>query len=204
MHGSTQQWLNDAWLSSVGEPFGYLPSEAGPMFTPRATTYSRAGTTFSQAAGRHEPGLSSRSQSSTGDMNVKYPVLRPVMPYIGRIISASLACDLLDSFLANIDDGIYVPSSPLLLTHIFRKESLLSTSKPRPCTPALLASMLLISAHTTESPFFGQSPAARMQLYQQLLQLTLDLLESPREQVDAESNRAQGLATRLYLSLIHI
>ncbi|KAK3674163.1 hypothetical protein LTR78_006010 [Recurvomyces mirabilis] len=200
MHGSTQEWLNDAWLSSVGEPFGYLPGDAGPMLTPRTTTYSRTGTSFSQAAGRHDSGSLSRSQSSVGDMNVKYPVLRPVMPYVGRIISAGLACDLLDSFLANIDDGIYVPSSPLLVTHIFRRDSLLSPSKPRPCTPALLASMLLISAHTTESPFFGQSPAARMQLYQRLLQLTLDLLEGSSEPVDPSRDRAQGLATRLYRS----
>lgn len=108
---------------------------------------------------------------------LRYPVLQPVIPYLSRLLSPSLACDLLESYLADVADGIPSPSSPLLLAHIYRKESLLSTHKPRPCTPALLASMLLIAAHTTEFPFFGSTPLAREKLQSGLLRLSLALMD---------------------------
>ncbi|RTE80295.1 hypothetical protein BHE90_005257 [Fusarium euwallaceae] len=106
----------------------------------------------------------------------KYPSLNPLSPYLPGTFSASLVDGLLEAYLADVSDHVPIPSSPLLLSHLFRRCSILSLDKPRCCTPALLASMLLVAAHTTESPFFGFTPNVRSRLCAQLLHLTVRLL----------------------------
>jgi xylanolytic transcriptional activator XlnR len=196
-----QEWLNDPWLAALSEPLGYwntAPSQAlASGISPGAGFPS---STPAESSIIQSPDARRSHDSKLDLSDLRYPVLKPLIPYIAKIMSVRLACELLDSYAANIEDGVSVPTSPLLLTHIFRRESLLSTARPRACSPALLASMLMISAHTTESPFFGTSPAARIRLYQQLLQLTLDLLEGGSPSSELRRQRRQALATRLYRS----
>jgi hypothetical protein len=135
-----------------------------------------------------------------------YPVLEPLMPYLKRIMSPALACHLLESYVADATNGVGLPASPLLLTHIFRRAALLSTETPRRCSLPLLASILLVSASTTEFPFFGGSPTYRARLYRQLLQLTLRLLGHgplPAEDLEEQGDDGEqaGLAGGRRLSI---
>lgn len=167
-------WLTDIW------------PQQSPAFNISSTQamQAAAGQTPRQelrAARLDETPRSSLSQSET----VRYPVLAPLMPYLSRILSPALASDLLESYIGYVSEDGCSPISPLLIAHIFRAESILSLSKPRRCSLALLSSMLLVSANTTEFPFFGANPSARSRLHQQLLQLTVALMD--------KSDRKDGL-----------
>jgi len=189
-------WLDGDWLRSldaVGDDARGVSAPRSPLNIPSTASKD----VVRQMSARPEAGWTPVSNSSIRT-KLRYPVLEPLAPFITHVLSPTLACDLLESYLANISDAVFVPSSPLLLSHIFRKQSLLSQTHPRPCTPALLASMLLVSSHTTEYPFFGTSPSARMRLYHQLLQLTLDLLEGPGQKSKDQHTYDRALSTRVY------
>lgn len=109
--------------------------------------------------------------------SIKYPVLRPVLPYIAPIIPISLACELLDLCFASTTSAFQHPSSPYVLGFVFRKRSFLHPTHPRICSPALLASMLWIAAQTSDAPFPTASIAARGKVCQKLLELTINLLK---------------------------
>jgi hypothetical protein len=158
-------WLSDVWIQQ-SPAFNINPAQ--PM-------QIESGQTPHLATGAMKFGETPRSSVSQSEA-VRYPVLAPLMPYLARILSPALASDLLESYVGYAAEDDCSPTSPLLLANIFRAESLLS-SKPRKCSLALLSSMLLVSANTTEFPFFGASPSARSRLYQQLLQLTFALMD---------------------------
>lgn len=54
---------------------------------------------------------------------------------------------------------------------------MLHPTKPRHCSPALLASMLWVAAQSSDAPFLTTPPAARGQVCQRLLELTVSLLK---------------------------
>ncbi|OKP10594.1 Arabinanolytic transcriptional activator araR [Penicillium subrubescens] len=113
----------------------------------------------------------------------RYAVLEPLYPYLDQEVSPELACDLLDSYFADKSEGSCIPASPLLLCHIFRRSSFASSTQGRPSSLALLSSLLLVAAATTESPFFGASPTARARLLRSLFTLTLSFLHDPQHLV---------------------
>lgn len=78
-----------------------------------------------------------------------YPFLEPVLPYIRKIIPASVACDLLDVFLTDPGSSLFRGASPYILSRIFRRASMLGPS-PRQTTPALLATILWCVAQTAD------------------------------------------------------
>lgn len=119
------------------------------------------------------PGL----QQVPSNQTLRYPVLRPVIPHISSIIPIGLACDLLELYFASTSSTFMQPSSPYLLGYVFRKRSFLRPNNPRPCSPALLASMLWVAAQTSESPFLTSPPSARGKICQKLLELTILLLK---------------------------
>lgn len=161
-------WLDGDWLRSlaaVGDDVRGVNASTTPLNVLPMTSND----VVRQGSVRPEPGWTPISNSSMRT-KLRYPVLEPLAPSITHVLSPTLACDLLESYLADISGAVFVPSSPLLLSHIFRQKSILSQTHPLPCSPALLASVLLVSAHTTEYLFFfGTSPSARMRLYHQLL-----------------------------------
>jgi hypothetical protein len=69
------------------------------------------------------------------------------------------------------------PTSPYVLGYVFRKQSILHPTKPRQCTPALLASMLWVVAQTSDAPFLTSPPSSRGRICQKLLELTVGLLK---------------------------
>ncbi|EKD21700.1 uncharacterized protein L3040_004923 [Drepanopeziza brunnea f. sp. 'multigermtubi'] len=108
---------------------------------------------------------------------LRLPVLQPLIPYLGNIIPVSLACDLLDLYFASSSSALMHPTSPYVLGYVFRKQSILHRTKPRPCTPALLASMLWVVAQTSDASFLTAPPSSRGRVCQRLLELTVGLLK---------------------------
>ncbi|PYH94926.1 Xylanolytic transcriptional activator xlnR [Aspergillus ellipticus CBS 707.79] len=107
---------------------------------------------------------------------LRYPVLQPVLPHIASIIPQSLACDLLDVYFTSSSSSHLSPLSPYVVGYIFRKQSFLHPTKPRSCSPGLLASMLWVAAQTSEAAFLTSPPSARGRVCQKLLELTIGLL----------------------------
>ncbi|KAJ5558848.1 hypothetical protein N7535_009270 [Penicillium sp. DV-2018c] len=107
---------------------------------------------------------------------LRYPVLQPVLPHIVSIIPQSLACDLLDVYFTSSSSSHLSPSSPYVVGYVFRKQSFLHPTKPRQCSPGLLASMLWVAAQTSEAAFLTSPPSARGRVCQKLLELTIGLL----------------------------
>jgi hypothetical protein len=108
---------------------------------------------------------------------LRYPVLQPLIPHLGSIVPLPLACDLLDLYFDSSSSAQTHPTSPYVLGHVFRKSSFLHASKPRVCSPALLASMLWVAAQTSDAPFLTTPPSARGRICQRLLELTVGLLK---------------------------
>jgi hypothetical protein len=108
--------------------------------------------------------------------SLRYPVLQPVLPHIVSIIPQSLACDLLDVYFTSSSSSHLSPSSPYVVGYVFRKQSFLHPTKPRSCSPGLLASMLWVAAQTSEAAFLTSPPSARGRVCQKLLELTIGLL----------------------------
>ncbi|KAJ5102001.1 Transcription factor [Penicillium alfredii] len=118
------------------------------------------------------PSFSMPSFSSS----LRYPVLQPVLPHIASIIPQSLACDLLDVYFTSSSSSHFSPASPYVVGYVFRKQSFLHPTKPRVCSPGLLASMLWVAAQTSEAAFLTSPPSARGRVCQKLLELTIGLL----------------------------
>lgn len=107
---------------------------------------------------------------------VAYPVLQPLIPHVESFLSAQEACRLLELyFSSNFESRVY-PGSPYIHTFVFRKASILRRENPRPCSNALLASMLWVSAHG-QPPRLGSWLENRQQkVCLSLFRLTVQLL----------------------------
>lgn len=125
------------------------------------------------------PGTGFSSHPFRGDpiRSLRYPVLQPLVPHLETFLSLNVACDLLDSYFANFTYASVHPLSPYLLGHVFRKRSFLHPTQPRVCRPALLASMLWIAAGARGKGFRPSFDAEQEHVCQQLLELTLRLLQ---------------------------
>ncbi|KAH8764514.1 fungal-specific transcription factor domain-containing protein [Hyaloscypha sp. PMI_1271] len=133
-----------------------------------------------------------QTQCSMGAQpELKFPVLLPLVPYMTHPLTVPLACNLLEGYFSTISGG-YVPSSPFLLGHMLRRHSFLRSDTPRKCSPALLSSMLWVTAETTEEPFSSLSPTTRSRVCQTLLELTLTFLQ-PAVQVQNAGEARNGL-----------
>ncbi|OJJ51138.1 hypothetical protein ASPZODRAFT_148477 [Penicilliopsis zonata CBS 506.65] len=112
----------------------------------------------------------------SASLSLRYPVLQPVLPHIVSILPQSLACDLLDGYFTSSSSSHLSPLSPYVVGYVFRKQSFLHPTKPRVCSPALLASMLWVAAQTSDAAFLTSPPSARGRVCQKLLEVTVSLL----------------------------
>ena len=140
---------------------GFTPANASPGW---ASLPSPSGSSNPAISGRPSGGL-------------KYPVLQPLLPYLVSIIPPALACDLLELYFASSSSAQLRPLSPYVLGYVLRKKSILHPIRPRKCSTALLASMLWVSAQTSEAAFLTSPPASRGRVCQKLLELTISLLK---------------------------
>ncbi|KAF4125257.1 hypothetical protein GMORB2_4097 [Geosmithia morbida] len=107
---------------------------------------------------------------------LRYPVLEPLLPYLGSVMPISLACDLVDEYFSSSSSAQMHPMSPYVLGFVFRKRAFVHPTRPRRCRPALLASMLWVAAQTSDAPLLTSMPSARAKMCQRLLELTVRLL----------------------------
>lgn len=108
--------------------------------------------------------------------DLRYPVLESILPHIACLIPRALACDLLELYFKSSSTAYIKPASPYVSTFILRKWSVLRTNNPRPCSKALLCSMLWVAAQTSDSKYLTAPPARRGRITKQLLELTISFL----------------------------
>lgn len=168
---------------SILSPPNYSDASQSPSGAFRMINGAHAGFILdSQAQRVQSPGWmnlsppNTQSQTSNFSYQSRYPVLQPLIPHLGNIISVSLACDLLDLYFASSSSAQMHPMSPYVLGYCFRKTSFLHPTQPRLCTPALLASVLWVAAQTSEAAHLAP-PATRGRVCQRLLELTVGLLK---------------------------
>ncbi|EHL01592.1 putative xylanolytic transcriptional activator xlnR [Glarea lozoyensis 74030] len=139
----------------------------------------RAGSleSLSEMPNGHQPHMYQQHVTQNYTTTLRYPVLEPLIPHLGNIIPLSLACDLLDLYFASASSALMHPTSPYVLGYVFRKHSILHPTKPRQCTPALLASMLWVVAQTSDATFLTAPPSSRGRICERLLDLTVGLLK---------------------------
>ncbi|KAI8649518.1 Fungal-trans domain-containing protein [Fusarium keratoplasticum] len=92
------------------------------------------------------------------------------------IIDADLACELLELYFVEPGGSLFRCSSPYVLVHVLRKESLLRSTNPRRSTPALLVTMLWVSAQTVESSLF-LLPGQKSRVCEGLRKLMMGLIQ---------------------------
>ncbi|KAK5998237.1 Xylanolytic transcriptional activator xlnR-like protein [Cladobotryum mycophilum] len=127
------------------------------------------------------------SQPNFKHIDLRYPVLEPLLPHLSAILPVSLACDLIDLYFSSSSSAQMHPMSPYVLGFVFRKRAFLHPTNPRRCQPALLASILWVAAQTSEASFLTSLPSARSKVCQKLLELTVGLLQPL---IHASSNRS--------------
>lgn len=93
---------------------------------------------------------------------IQYPVLSPISHEVSNYIDLQLASDLLEVYFSNTVYGV---------APIIRKSSLLSLQSPRICSPALLYSFMLVSAHATENPLIKTTASTRAEVIAKLTEL---------------------------------
>jgi len=156
-----------------------IPQEYSHMGYPLHYSVLRQSSPHSYGSGdtgSPQSGVSVTS-SHQGIVPCRYPVLKPLLPHLGSIMSVSMACDLLEFYFQSSSSVFMEPVSPYILGTVFRKRSFLRQHKPRKCSPALLASMLWVAAQTSEASYLISSPSARGGICQKLWKLTVDLLK---------------------------
>ncbi|KAJ5787640.1 hypothetical protein N7457_002630 [Penicillium paradoxum] len=145
-------------------------------------------------------------QPSISRVPLKYPVLNPVMPYLESNLPRRLVCDLLELYFTSAFSTHMHPVCHLIHCYVLRKTSFLSTDRPRPTSPALLASMLWVAAVDDRAFSLSISPLQRRKICQFLCALIIRLLRplihvsfqdknsSPAEQATTAQDFATGTA----------
>ncbi|PHH88413.1 hypothetical protein CDD83_7557 [Cordyceps sp. RAO-2017] len=169
------------------ESAGY-PSPANAAPSIELGRRSRRRTSFRSAASNDRPRASIISTPTTApDGSIPdvlhrapteeccYKFLDPVLPFIRRIIPASVACELLDIFLTDPGSSLFRGASPYILTRVFRKKSILHPTSPRYTTPALLATILWCVAQTADVMLL-HVPGTRARVVNDLYDLATSLV----------------------------
>ncbi|KAL4790648.1 fungal-specific transcription factor domain-containing protein [Aspergillus venezuelensis] len=78
--------------------------------------------------------------------DLRYPVLRPLMPFLKSRLSSELACDLLDLYFTSAYTTSLHPICRHIHCYILRKASFLNGRHYRASSPSLLASMLWVAS----------------------------------------------------------
>ena len=181
----TEEWLSAAHLSPDSyDLLGGAAAGAGEPPLPRLmdiwNPVDLAGHQVSQrpppipsvSGGNH----SAHSQPSSSRPPLKYPVLEPLMPYLESNLPRRLVCDLLELYFTSAFSTHMHPVCHHIHCFVLRKASFLSADRPRPSSPALLASMLWVAAVDDRAFSLSISPLQRRKICQFLCALIIRLL----------------------------
>lgn len=122
---------------------------------------------------------------------LKYPVLKPLMPYVLGFLTEAQASSLLELYFSSQFNTNMHPVCKHVHAFIFRRVSVMSKENPRKCSPTLLASMLWVAAETGGSEIVAWSHSKRMNVCRRLRVLTIQLLR-PMVHVDLGCAHAVG------------
>ncbi|ANB14049.1 transcriptional activator xlnR [Sugiyamaella lignohabitans] len=136
--------------------FDFLPTMTSPRWLNMSTLFPT------------ELFATSHSLRNFSDTTIQYPVLLPILPDLD-FIQPELINDLIEVYFSNSVYGI---------APIIRKSSLLSHHNPRKCTPALLFSFLLVSAHATDHPLIKSTASTREQITSRLSDLVISHMKA--------------------------
>ncbi|KAJ5239349.1 hypothetical protein N7468_003968 [Penicillium chermesinum] len=179
----TEEWLASAHLSpGPYDPHGRTNGSDGPLSamdiwnsrdrggpsTPQPTQ----GILGAQAPGPHNPPIA----SSVRRPGLKYPVLEPVMPHLDSNLSPRLVSELLELYFTSAFSTHMHPVCHHIHCYVLRKASFLNNDRPRPSSPALLASMLWVAAVDDRAFGLSISPLQRRKICHFLCALTIRLL----------------------------
>lgn len=103
----------------------------------------------------------------TPTSNPRYPVLSGVISQLNTFMPSSLPSDLLEDYFTR---NIYC------LAPILRRSSIMSHTRPRECSSALVYALLLSAAYTSDNPHMTSSPSARLDIIHRLLDLCVSTL----------------------------
>ncbi|KAJ9615774.1 hypothetical protein H2200_001851 [Cladophialophora chaetospira] len=120
----------------------------------------------------------SQFQHPTTHTHTPYPYkcLEPILPLLEDIIDVDESCELLEFYFAQPGSSLFRSASPYVLTHVLRKRSLLHPTRPRQTTPALLCTMLWVSAQTADIPLL-LLPGERTRVCEALRLLCMRLIK---------------------------
>jgi xylanolytic transcriptional activator XlnR len=104
-----------------------------------------------------------------------YKVLEPLLPLVEGIVGMEESCELLEFYFAQPGSSLFRSASPYVLTHVLRKRSLLHPLRPRHTTPALLCTILWVSAQTADIPLL-LPPGERTRVCEALRKLSIRLI----------------------------
>ena len=127
----------------------------------------------SPSAAAFQPNL----QPFDSSIAIRNPVLQLVLPHLGSFIPISLACGILELYSTSSFTVYLHPISPDILGHMSRKESFLSQTSPRACSPDRLASISWVAPQISDHPFLTSPPATRGCFRQNMLELTVGFLQ---------------------------
>lgn len=180
---ATEEWLSGAHLSPESyDILGGVHGNEGPL--PRLFDIWNP----VDLGGHHPPqrpqrlpSISAQTQSGQGPpsssrSSLKYPVLEPIMPFLESSLPRRLVCDLLELYFTSAFSTHMHPVCHHIHCYVLRKASFLSTDRPRPSSPALLASMLWVAAVDDRAFSLSISPLQRRKICQFLCALTIRLL----------------------------
>jgi hypothetical protein len=119
----------------------------------------------------------STEQESQAPHMFEYPVLGPVLPFIRSFLTIPMACSLLETYFSSTFDDVLHPACRHIHAFVFRASSVLDRKNPRPCSAALLASMLCVAAETGCDEMLAWSHRRRQSVSSKLYTLTVQLLK---------------------------
>ncbi|KAJ5623830.1 hypothetical protein N7510_000139 [Penicillium lagena] len=180
----TEEWLSAAHLSPESyEVLGGSGGGDGPLprlldiWNPVDLAGHRPQTVSAPMPSIPRPSLSNRGQiPGPARSSLKYPVLEPVMPFLESNLPRRLVCDLLELYFTSAFSTHMHPVCHHIHCYLLRKASFLSPDRPRPSSPALLASMLWVAAVDDRAFSLSISPLQRRKICQFLCALTIRLL----------------------------
>ncbi|KAI3075664.1 transcriptional regulator family: Fungal Specific TF [Penicillium roqueforti] len=208
----TEEWLSAAHLSP--DSYDMLAGTGGsdaPL--PRLMDIWNPVDFAGHQPAQHAPPLPSvsgtnpsrRRRSSISRSPLKYPVLEPLMPFLESHLPRRLVCDLLELYFTSAFSTHMHPVCHHIHCYVLRKTSFLSVDRPRPTSPALLASMLWVAAVDDRAFSLSISPLQRRKICQFLCALIIRLLR-PLIHVsfkDKDSSPAENTTTHDFSAGTH-
>lgn len=122
-------------------------------------------------------GVGNVEQNNPVVQGLKYPVLKPLLPYIRPFLTAPEACSLLEFYFTSTFDDVFHPVCRHIHAFIFRRSSVLDSKSPRKSSPALLASMLCVAAETDCDEMLSWPHRRLESVRNKLYTLTIQLLK---------------------------